>query len=90
MFSGFTTLFDTIQTSATQLIGTLLGLMLVLGALVIVGLSIAMMFSDEQSSMRYKHWRANVFKAVVVAGIAYAVLQAIKTGLDASGMWGVK
>lgn len=84
MFSGLETFLKGLQTDVEGLITVLLGLAIILGTLVIVGLSIVMMFSDEQSAQRYKHWRTNVIKAVVVAGVIGAVLFGIKNAL---GTW---
>ena len=88
MFQGLQDFLEQLGEDVKGLIGVLLGVAIILGTLVIVGLSIVMMFSDEQSAQRYKHWRTNVIKAVVVAGVIGAVLLGIQTALTNAGYWG--
>lgn len=87
MFEPITEFLEKISEDAGALTTALLALALIAGVVIIIGLSIAMMFSDEQSSQRYKHWRTNVIKAVIIAGIAGAILGLVKNVLSDAGWW---
>jgi predicted ferric reductase len=85
-FTDLNNHLSSITTGVSGLLTTLYLLAIVVGVTVIVVLSIVSMFCNEQDAIKYKRWRTNVVKAVVVAlciGAIFAIIKAL-----AGNFWG--
>jgi NADH:ubiquinone oxidoreductase subunit 6 (subunit J) len=78
-FGELNNIISSLGTGVTGLISALYILAIACGIAGVVILSILMMFSDEQASQRYKRWRMNIIKAVVVAMLIAWVFSIIKS-----------
>ena len=77
-FNGLNDLISNITTGVTGVITTLYLLAVTIGVAAVIVLSIITMFCNEQDAARYKRWRTNVIKAVIVALLIGAVFAFIK------------
>ena len=85
-FGDIGSLVNNIASGVGGIVGGLYLLAVTCGVAGVVILSILMMFSDEQAAQRYKRWRSNIIKAVVVALLIAWVFTIIKGIFN--GYWG--
>lgn len=87
VFGGIDKLLSDINTSLTAILGTITTTVVLVGLIAIAALSIMTMFCDEQQAQRYKRWRTNVFKAILIVGLAGGLLTLVAGILSAANLW---
>lgn len=87
VFGNINKLLDDINSSLANTLGYITTTVVLVGLIAIAALSIMTMFCDEQQAQRYKRWRTNVFKAILIVGIAGGILTVLAGVLSKAGLW---
>ena len=87
MFNGLNNVLTQMKSGLSATLTIVTSLVVIIGLLAIAVLSIMSMFVDEQQAQRYKRWRTNVFKAILIVGAAGGLLIFISQILNAANLW---